>query len=1142
MQPFFTASKNTRISVCAGYFKGDILFEVDGLTGECGAVPDYVANSFAILTRGAPTRPTPQLLSLMNCQWEELAKSALLLSTENHPYWGATIPGGDDGYNPALEFFDEIIPNHLKGWAFVRGLMVPEYPLFSALGASYKLMSGANAERVDFYLPQAELVIEIDGGQHEEAPQKLKDQQRDSFLLQHGIKTLRLKTEDMRLKSNHFSDFISQLTAHFEKSKQLAGYKKTLSSGEQQQPSMRYELTAILRLQIAVMLAISCGKLDLQSSLWRINVRQDFISDPEQKWVVRAFEELFGWFSLFSKIRNLVFTPPELVFVDDGLLFNMQLFSRPDDNAGNTPGITIYTSAVQSHSFSIGGQSVAKLIRLRCSGKSYLSAENPQQRFVGLYPVECLNELNYRIFGHSSFRPGQETLILNALTGQKSLGLMPTGGGKSLCFQIPALLNQGVTIVVVPIKALGRDHCAELENAGFFGRVVNIDSDMPAALRDKIYQERILSGDMRFVFVSPERFQTDGFRRIVMNLRQAHLLRMFVIDEVHCMSEWGHDFRPSYLTLPGTLRKIAGDIPVLGLTATASVNVLKDIQNEFQIADEFIAYEMHRSRTELNFSIYKGDNSASAVIKQIDKIAPRNSDEPLPAVHVFSRYASGDNGVELLSQGLAKKRNDLKIGFFSGSMPKSFNPEKAWKILQDKPLAMSNDYEQYKQVVQSRWKKGQLDIIVTTKAFGMGVNKSDVRHTLHVGMPGSMEAFYQEAGRAGRDRCPSHCHMLFRAETDEAEQIWLKLQSNLTPEAVENELSSGGKVSRGDFRSQLWFLRQGLISLADEQDLVTRLHGIIRDSKKDNLTVHVKNVCGDSHNGLRFQLTLFRLYQMGLIEPWTVIDWGRGQGEELSVQAVEVRRLKTSFSKACGAVKARIQSIDGRAAESVVIDKLNVLAKETENWPGLYSLLLDWVRRTQLGSRLQSTWNLYNACLKYTPEQAIAFRDTLESFFKVDNNAFQLASLRDMTLAESAEALCSLITSKESEALLDASILRKLSAQLARLLEGTQESPGLNLAAACLQLLNETDSDTETRMRFQQAVPEGVLHFWEEDGHTLLAKVAASNAYARETVARWLLEANPTRHQLLSIHKELPVAAIKSALFRDVADELAQII
>ncbi|SQC93523.1 ATP-dependent DNA helicase recQ [Cedecea neteri] len=220
----------------------------------------------------------------------------------------------------------------------------------------------------------------------------------------------------------------------------------------------------------------------------------------------------------------------------------MQLFSRPDDNAGNTPGITIYTSAVQSHSFSIGGQSVAKLIRLRCSGKSYLSAENPQQRFVGLYPVECLNELNYRIFGHSSFRPGQETLILNALTGQKSLGLMPTGGGKSLCFQIPALLNQGVTIVVVPIKALGRDHCAELENAGFFGRVVNIDSDMPAALRDKIYQERILSGDMRFVFVSPERFQTDGFRRIVMNLRQAHLLRMFVIDEVHCMSEWGTIF------------------------------------------------------------------------------------------------------------------------------------------------------------------------------------------------------------------------------------------------------------------------------------------------------------------------------------------------------------------------------------------------------------------------------------------------------------------------------------------------------------------------------------------------------------------------------------------------------------------------
>lgn len=1136
--------ENIHIPVCAGYFNGDILFDVTGLPREPGAVPDYVANCFAILTRGMPSRPTPQLLAHFGCRWQDLQHAPLWLIANSSPYWGESIRGNDQGNNPALAFFAEIMPEYLGRWTFIQNLIVPEYPLFRELGAPRNLVREDNSERVDFYLPQAELVIEIDGGQHKSARQTAKDNERERFLERYGIETLRLKTEDLRSKNAHFTDFIDRLKLHCENSSLLSAYHHFLATAQDSTPSLRYDLTATLRLQVALILAVACGCLDLSAPEWRLHVTQDFPENQGNTWVNFAVDELFSWFELFARLNHTTFTRPDIIFSSDGLHFAMRLFQRADDNAASDQGIGIYTGAVQYLPFCYGEEKSKKKIRIRSGSKSYLITEKAakQQQNAVLPALADLRELNYRIFGHDSFRPGQETLILNALSGQKSLGLMPTGGGKSLCFQIPALLSQGTTIVVVPIKALGRDHCAELEAVGFTGRTVNIDSNMPAVLRDKIYFRRILSGEMRFVFVSPERFQTESFRRIIDSLRQAEQLRMFVIDEVHCMSEWGHDFRPSYLTLPGTLRKLAKDVPLIGLTATASVNVLRDIQSEFQIPDELVAYEMHRGRTELNFSIRKNKSSAEVVVQEVMNILAKQTETGSPPIHIFSPYANGVNGVEFLSNALADAKGDLKIGFFSGAAPRNFNPDKAWQRLQDSHLMASPDYERYKKTVQAFWKQGKLDVIVTTKAFGMGVNKPDVRHTLHAGMPGSMEAFYQEAGRAGRDRRPAVCHMLFQPESDDAEHIWLRLQANLTPEAVQKEIDARSQNSRGDFRSQLWFLRQGLISLEEEQALLARLHTLVREWSQEIQVIHVRQLSEVPQNGLRFQLTLFRLYQMGIIEPWTVTDWGRGGAEELSVQAVEVRRLNTSFVDACSAVMLRIQSVDGKGAESATLEKLKALAKQKENWPGLYQLLLAWVRRTQLGSRLQSTWNLYNACLNFTPEQAVVFRDTLESFFKVDSNAFRLASLRDMPLNEAAVALNSLITVNGTHELPDRMLLNKLAAQLARLLEGTQESRGLNLAAACLQLLTEQASTNEASRRFRQAVPDDVLSFWHGAGGLLLSRVGRANASAGETIGGWLLNEKPARHELLAIHNALPAKVIEAALFHEVAAELAQIL
>lgn len=1142
-------------AICAGYFAGDMLFDLTGLQGSPGPVAGYVANTFSILTRGAPTRPSPKLRSLLvpddpkhSSEWPALFSEPLVLVNDANRNWRQSIRGASDGYNPALEFFEALLPIHLHDWGFVQQLIIPEYPLFSRLGAPRDMLTGPNDEQVDFYLPQADLVIEIDGGTHRETRQAWKDRNRDRYLERFGITTLRLATSDLRAENQTFRAFFAKLQQRCEKSAALRPYRAFTIGRKYSAPSIRFDLTAIIRLQLAVILAISHRQLDPEAAEWRLNISQDFVSRSGVDWVTVAIEELFDWFSLFARLSHSIFKAPKLVLSPDGLAFNLRLFSRADDETGRGGGICINTAGVQQLPFALDTKQPPTVTRLQELGVSYLAVKD--EVIVPAPPTaDDLIDLCRRIFGHNEFRPGQEALIFNAISGQKSLGLMPTGGGKSLCFQVPALLKSGTTITIVPIKALGRDHCAELEAAGFTGRVVNIDSDMPAQLRDRVYAARIRRGEMRFVFVSPERFQVESFRDTVRNLLRRAQLRMFVIDEVHCMSEWGHDFRPSYLTLPGTLRDLSDDVPVMGLTATASVNVLRDIQGEFQITDEMVAYEMHRSRSELNFSVRRELSTPQQIETELGKILASADGNSPPPTHIFARYANGILGVETYATMLGNSQLGLRVGSFSGAEPKTFNLDAAFQRLKNPAVPKPENHDGYKKTVQALWKAGDLDAIVTTKAFGMGVNKPDVRHTLHAGMPSSMEAFYQEAGRAGRDRKPAYCSLLLRAEPDAVELVYEKLQKNLTPAAISDAMSttSDGQPlkqnHRGDFRAQLWFLSQGLITVEEEQALVARMHDLLRQTSEEHVIINAEQISDLPHGGTRLQQTLYRLYQMGLVGPWTVTDWGRDDGENSSVQAVELRKLPTTFTESCGVVIDRMLAIEGSAAKLSELDQARKLQTGSDDWPALYQALLNWVRRKHLDSRLQSTWNLYAKSMAFTPEHAESFRDELEAFFKVDSNAFHLAALRDMAQAEVVPTLMDILRGPSPAHLKDKSTLRKLSAQLARLLEGTQDSPGLNLAAASLLLLTEDKPSAEAAMRFRLAIPEGALEFWRDPGgKDLLRLISTSGAAARDLVGEWLIADQPNRHELLAIQEDIPARAIEAALFQELAAELAEVI
>ncbi len=1131
-------------SFCAGFFSGDLLFEVSGLEGDVKPVPEFVANTFSVLTRGAPTKPSPRLVELLvPKQYQQFAlgeknvETPLLLLGDNERKWDRTIRGASDGYNPASEFFHKVLPLELGYWAFIGQLIVPEFPLFQKLDDLHnhrpRKAVDSNAQQVDFFLPQADLVIEIDGGSHQEPAQIRKDSERNRYLNRHGISTLRLSTSDLRAKNSRFQQFISELRKQCEESPRLQAYKECSLNEEHLMPSWRFDVTASIRLQLAVLAAISHGQLDLSEPVWRLSVSQDFQPVATQSWVNAALDDLFGWLELFARLSFSDFSAPRVVFDADGLHVNMLLFDRPDDKVLRRGELTVQTSAVQDLPYAFRDGQVNRTIRAKDLGISYLPVKSGDQVSNELPLASDLTELCHKVFGHENFRPGQETLIFNALMGKKSLGLMPTGSGKSLCFQLPSLLSQGATVVIVPIKALGRDHAAELQTAGFSDRVVNIDSDMPAPIRDQLLAGRIRRGEIRFAFVSPERFQIASFRELLNHLKSKQLLQMFVVDEVHCLSEWGHDFRPSYLTLPGILGSISSDVPVLGLTATASVNVLRDIQSEFEIPEELVAYEMHRSRTELEFFIKHEFSGPSYVENEVKRIVASSDGNAPPPTHIFSRYVNGDLGVWAYSEKLGQSKLGLRIGQFSGKMPKKFDLDTAYVRLGNPEIPKPMTFEDYKQTVQDLWKKGLLDVIVTTKAFGMGVNKQDVRYTLHAGMPSSMEAFYQEAGRAGRDRKKSFCQMLFKPEADDVEAIFERLRADPSPKTF-NQIADKPKV-RGDFRRQLWFLSQGLISVEEELALVTRAHELINGTNDETVSINASQFSDLSHGKERLQETLYRLYQMGLIAPWVVTNWG--QFDE-GVKETEVSKLPNSFKEACEKVAARFQAIDGKFADLSSLERLKAQASTEENWPELYSQLLNWVRRKHLDSRLQSTKNLYDKCMTFNEDEADSFREDLEAFFKVDSSAFQLAMLRDMPQKDVVKTLEELLIDETGKLQREQGVLRKLSTQLARLLEGTQDSPGLNLAAFLFSLLNDEKSGAEAEMRLNAALPDGVLKFWETSGSKLLSLVASHDASVCDLIGEWLVEDSPSRSQLLAIHDSIPARAIETELFLELAREL----
>ncbi|MFA6911690.1 MAG: ATP-dependent DNA helicase RecQ [Proteiniphilum sp.] len=332
--------------------------------------------------------------------------------------------------------------------------------------------------------------------------------------------------------------------------------------------------------------------------------------------------------------------------------------------------------------------------------------------------TELFHQILQDYWGFSTFRPLQEQIIQSVWEGRDTLGLMPTGGGKSLTFQVPVMGMKGICLVVTPLISLMKDQVDNLRERGI--KAAAVYSGMS---RDEIITtlENCIFGDYKFLYVSPERLSSDIF----ISKLQAMDVCLLVVDESHCISQWGYDFRPSYLKI-SDIRHLLDGVPLLALTATATREVVDDIQEKLLFKEKNVFLKSF-ARENLSYVVRKADNKMAELIHILQTV-PGTS-----IVYVRSRKQTKEIALYLQKEGIA-------ASFFHAGLS---HEEKIYK--------------------QNAWKLNDCRVIVATNAFGMGIDKPDVRTVIHMDLPNSPEEYFQEAGRAGRDGERSYAIILYTA-------------------------------------------------------------------------------------------------------------------------------------------------------------------------------------------------------------------------------------------------------------------------------------------------------------------------------------------------------------------------------------------
>ncbi len=445
-----------------------------------------------------------------------------------------------------------------------------------------------------------------------------------------------------------------------------------------------------------------------------------------------------------------------------------------------------------------------------------------------------LKSILLKYWGHSVFRPLQEEIINSVLEGKDTLALLPTGGGKSICFQVPAMYKPGICIVITPLISLMKDQVEGLKKRGIKALAIYSGmhpNEIELALNNSVY------GDVKFLYVSPERLESDTFKE---HLRKMNV-NLIAVDEAHCVSQWGYDFRPPYLTI-AEIRNLVRNVPLLALTATATPEVVVDIQDKLEFKTKNL-FQHSFERKNLTYYVIKNEDKLGRTLRLIDKIKGSG------IIYVRSRRKTAE-----IADFLSK--NGVNSCYYHAGLDQNVRNQS-----------------------QSAWMNGSKRVIVATNAFGMGIDKSNVRFVIHLDIPDTLEAYFQEAGRAGRDGEQAMALLLFNNadflslennfETSYPEQSFIKNAYNALGNYFQLPVGGGRDMSSEfDLRtfcnqyninhlstySALKFLeKDGYILLSEDINQPSKV--FINISKEDLYRFQIENPSYDN-----FIKTLLRSY------------------------------------------------------------------------------------------------------------------------------------------------------------------------------------------------------------------------------------------------------------------------------------------
>lgn len=674
----------------------------------------------------------------------------------------------------------------------------PQAPLDALIAGAGLPADGAR--RVDFLLApawgQGHFIVEIDGGQHADAA--AVDAARDEALRRAGFDTLRVPAEEVRAGSGEHLDAIAE---------RLNGQAGAPSMPMAPQSTLGFGPTEVHRAVLALAEAMATGLI--RGDQWVIRL------EGGSEWLPEAMTPYLDLLLGFDRIWMLSAAPESVSLRADAR--SLDLRRSPDGyvpsplDAAAPPTLTIVLDSLRGPCEALPvSQGIPQVVvrsanvpvEMEVSAEGFTGARRPAADDGELH--WGLKQVLHAVFAKEDFREGQLEALKHVIAGRDCTVLLPTGAGKSLIYQLAGFCLPGRTLVIDPLVSLIEDQVEGLREYGI-DRTIGISHYQVTQGNIASLLHQFASGDALFSFVAPERLQTQQFRNSVRALAHSTTpITLAVIDEAHCVSEWGHDFRTSYLNIGKVLRDVCSDpagLPpsLLALTGTASHAVRKDVLFELNIKRGGVVQPETFDRPELKYHITKEDpKSAQAALIGVigsrlpalfnvspqEFFAPRG-DRTFSGL-VFCPHVNGSFGViqiaEVLEKGLG-----IEVGRFSGSTtPRGYSAD-AW--------------ETTKRQYVTRFKKNELPVMVATKGFGMGIDKLNIRYVAHYGLPSSIEEYYQEIGRAGRDRNLAQCALLFTEYDVQRNRQLLAMDASSGQSIVD----SIPWPDRDDITNQLWF-------------------------------------------------------------------------------------------------------------------------------------------------------------------------------------------------------------------------------------------------------------------------------------------------------------------------------------------------